>query len=86
MRTNIDIDDKLLKEAMRAVGATTKRATVETALRKMVALKAQETKMQKTFGQQESARRAAMRKGQLKQWHAKLLKDGNLPRFANDAD
>ena len=42
MRTNIDIDDKLMKKAMKATGATTKRATVEAALRKVVELKAQE--------------------------------------------
>ncbi len=37
MRTNIEIDDDLIAEAMRAVGQTTKRATVEEALRRVVA-------------------------------------------------
>ena len=36
MRTNIDIDDKLLADAMAATGLTTKKATVEEALRSMV--------------------------------------------------
>lgn len=36
MRTNIDIDDGLLKDAMDASGLATKRATVETALRLLV--------------------------------------------------
>ncbi|MEQ1618340.1 MAG: type II toxin-antitoxin system VapB family antitoxin [Terricaulis sp.] len=36
MRTNIDIDDDLLDEAMAASGLTTKRATVEEALRQLV--------------------------------------------------
>jgi Arc/MetJ family transcription regulator len=36
MRTNIDIDDALLAEAMAAVGLTTKKATVEEALRRLV--------------------------------------------------
>ncbi len=36
MRTNIDIDDALIEEAMRATGQTTKRATVEEALRRVV--------------------------------------------------
>lgn len=36
MRTNIDIDDALLAEAMAASGLTTKRATVEEALRQLV--------------------------------------------------
>ena len=42
MRTNIDIDDKLMKQAMKAANAATKKATVETALRQMVQLKKQE--------------------------------------------
>lgn len=37
MRTNIDIDEELLTEAMEATGQTTKRATVEEALRQIVA-------------------------------------------------
>jgi Arc/MetJ family transcription regulator len=42
VRTNIDIDDKLMKQAMKATGTVTKRAAVEAALRKVVQLKAQE--------------------------------------------
>ncbi len=36
MRTNIDIDDDLLAEAMAATGLPTKKATVEEALRRLV--------------------------------------------------
>lgn len=36
MRTNIELDDDLLAEAMKATGLPTKRATVEEALRKLV--------------------------------------------------
>lgn len=36
MRTNIDIDDELLEQAMRATGLATKKATVEAALRHVV--------------------------------------------------
>ena len=36
MRTNIEIDDRLLKDAMKATGQATKRATVEEALRRVV--------------------------------------------------
>ena len=36
MRTNIEIDDVLLEEAMIATGLSTKRATVEEALRSVV--------------------------------------------------
>ncbi len=36
MRTNIDIDDSLLAEAMAAIGLATKKAMVEEALRRLV--------------------------------------------------
>lgn len=38
MRTNIEIDDALLAQAMAISGASTKRATVEESLRLMVRL------------------------------------------------
>ena len=40
MRTNIDIDDDLMREAMRASGAPTKRAAVEQGLRMLIAVSA----------------------------------------------
>lgn len=42
MRTNIDIDDKLMKKAIRASGKKTKKATVEEALKLLLRLRAQE--------------------------------------------
>jgi Arc/MetJ family transcription regulator len=36
VRTNIELDDELLSEAMMATGLSTKRATVEEALRSLV--------------------------------------------------
>lgn len=36
MRTSIDIDNALLAEAMNALGLSTKKATVEEALRRLV--------------------------------------------------
>ncbi len=42
MRTNIDIDDKLLADAMKATGASTKREVVELGLASLVSLKRQE--------------------------------------------
>lgn len=36
MRTNVDIDDDLIAEAMAATGLATKKATVEEALRRLV--------------------------------------------------
>jgi Arc/MetJ family transcription regulator len=41
MRTNIDIDDALLSDAMRVSGLTTKRATVEEGLRLLVRVRQQ---------------------------------------------
>lgn len=42
MRTNIDIDDRLLADAMQATGAKTKREVVELGLASLVRLKRQE--------------------------------------------
>ncbi len=42
MRTNIVIDDKLMKEALRATGAKTKREAVELGLKTLVDLRKQE--------------------------------------------
>jgi Arc/MetJ family transcription regulator len=36
MRTNIEIDDELMAQAMKATGQKTKKATVEAALRDLV--------------------------------------------------
>ena len=42
MGTNIVIDDRLMKRAMRASGAATKREAVEKALKLLVQMKGQE--------------------------------------------
>ena len=42
MRTNIEIDDKLMKDALRATGAKTKKEAVELGLRTLLDLRAQE--------------------------------------------
>lgn len=41
MRTNIDIDDDLMAEALRATGEKTKRAVVERGLRMLIQVKRQ---------------------------------------------
>ncbi|MGA6986369.1 MAG: type II toxin-antitoxin system VapB family antitoxin [Terriglobales bacterium] len=41
MRTNIDIDDELMRQAMRLGGIDTKRATVEAALRLFIQTRSQ---------------------------------------------
>ena len=50
MRTNIDIDDKLMKQAMKATGATTKKAAVEASLQFTVQLHAQEHALKNLWG------------------------------------
>ena len=42
VRTNIVIDDKLMKDALRATGAKTKREAVELGLRTLLRLRQQE--------------------------------------------
>jgi Arc/MetJ family transcription regulator len=42
MRTNIEIDDRLMASAMRSAKTRTKRATVEAALRLLIRLSKQE--------------------------------------------
>jgi Arc/MetJ family transcription regulator len=41
MRTNIEIDDKLMKEAMRSANTKTKKETVEAGLRMLIQVKGQ---------------------------------------------
>lgn len=43
MRTNIDIDDDLMRQAMRSSRARTKRAAVEAGLRLLIQTRAQAT-------------------------------------------
>ena len=42
MRTNIEIDDELIQQALRVSGLKTKRAVVEAGLRMLLRLKSQE--------------------------------------------
>jgi Arc/MetJ family transcription regulator len=41
MRTNTEIDDKLMKEAMRSANTKTKKETVEAGLRMLIQIKGQ---------------------------------------------
>jgi len=50
VRTNIDIDDKLMRSAMKATGASTKRAAVEAALRLAVQLARQNEALKQLWG------------------------------------
>ena len=42
MRTNIDIDDKLMNDVLKATGLTTKKDAVELGLKTLIRLKKQE--------------------------------------------
>ena len=43
MRTNIDIDDRLMRQAMRSSGARTKRAAVEEGQRLLIRTRSQKS-------------------------------------------
>lgn len=68
MRTNIDIDDKLMRQAMKATRATTKKAAVEACMRQTVQLKKQEG-IKKWFGKIPwEGDLDAMREGRFLNW------------------
>ena len=50
MRTNIDIDDQLMNDALRATGLRTKREVVELGLRKLLQL-AKQSRIRELRGQ-----------------------------------
>ena len=50
MRTNIEIDDKLMKQTIRATGAKTKREAVEVSMRRMVQSSEQEKALGSLWG------------------------------------
>ena len=75
MRTNIDIDDKLMRQAMKATGATTKKAVVEACMRQAVQLKKQ-AKIRDLFGKvQWEGDLDAMREGRFLNWEAEFEKE-----------
>ena len=86
IRTNIDIDDELMKQAMRATGTTTKRAAVEASLRKLIAIKLHERDIAEHFRLQQIARQKAECEGRLEEWLTELKKNGNIPKFPTSAE
>ncbi len=64
MRTNIEIDDKLLAEAMALSGAKTKRATIEETLRFFVRRKRQARAYDEMHGLGWEGDLDAMRRGE----------------------
>ncbi|MGV3635917.1 MAG: type II toxin-antitoxin system VapB family antitoxin [Pseudorhodoplanes sp.] len=67
MRTNIELDEKLLEEAMAATGLPTKRATVEEALRALVRRHRQKTAIGNLAGLGWEGDLAAIREGRADQ-------------------
>jgi Arc/MetJ family transcription regulator len=65
MRTNIDIDDALLAEAMKATGKTTKKAAIEEALRQVVGINRQVEALDAIWGTGWDGDLDAMREGRL---------------------
>lgn len=65
MRTNIEIDDRLMADAMAATGQTTKRATVEQALRQAILTHERQQAVQDMFGLGWVGDLDAMREGRL---------------------
>jgi Arc/MetJ family transcription regulator len=69
MRTNIEIDDELMRQAMEATGTTTKKAAVEAALQKVVQIHARKDIL-KWFGKIEwDGDLDAMRESRFPEWH-----------------
>ena len=68
MRTNIDIDDKLMQQAMKASGASTKKAAVDAALRLAVQLHKQGKAIRKLRGLGWEGNLDEMRKGRFPDW------------------
>jgi Arc/MetJ family transcription regulator len=67
LRTNIDIDDRLMNEAMRRSGTATKKATVEAGLRLLVQTHAQ--------GAIRRLRGKVRWEGDLEQWRLSRIRD-----------
>lgn len=68
MRTNIEIDDKLMKQAMKATGATTKRAAVEASMRLAVQLHRQGEAIRKLWGLGWEGNLDEMRRSRFPDW------------------
>ncbi|MFN0191574.1 MAG: type II toxin-antitoxin system VapB family antitoxin [Aestuariivirga sp.] len=66
MRTNIELDDRLLAEAMKATGLATKRATVEEALRNLVREHRQRKAIADLAGRGWDGDLGALRQGRLR--------------------
>lgn len=76
MRTNIEIDDDLMNQAMKATETTTKKGAVEACLREVVQLRSQGC-IRKIFGIGGwEGDLGAMREGRLPEWEAEQANAG----------
>ena len=75
MRTNVEIDDELMRKAMAASGKPTKKAVVEEALRLIVQLHKQATALRKLRGIGWEGDLEEMRETRFADWDS-----GNEPR------
>jgi Arc/MetJ family transcription regulator len=79
MRTNIEIDDKLMRAAMKATGATTKKAAVEAAMRLTIQLHRQGEAIRKLRGLGWEGNLDEMREGRFPDWDGQTRqKQGKL--------
>jgi Arc/MetJ family transcription regulator len=76
MRTNIEIDDTLMRRAMTLTGKSTKKAVVEEALRLVVQLKRQEGIRQLCGKVKWEGNLDEMRQGRFLNWQADAEKEG----------
>jgi Arc/MetJ family transcription regulator len=73
MRTNIEIDDDLMRQAMAASEETTKKAVVEKGLRLIISLKAQEGIKRLRGKVKWEGDLDAMREGRFLDWEPDIL-------------
>lgn len=79
MRTNVEIDDELMRKAMAASGKTTKKGAVEDALRLVVQLKRQEG-IKKLFGKVHwEGNLDEMRQSRFPEWDEGRGKESDVP-------
>jgi Arc/MetJ family transcription regulator len=80
MRTNIDIDDKLMKQAMKATGAATKKAAVEASMRLAVQMHKQEEALKGLWGIGWEGNLDEMRRSRFPDWDRNEEQTNNRKR------
>ncbi len=53
MRTNVEIDDKLMSEAMKVAGKNTKKDTIDEALKLLVRIRRDQSRIRELYGKLE---------------------------------